>query len=127
MSEGARIRDFMLNATKEQASLVTRVLSLKTLAGVVLRTPVDTGRARGNWQVNLGNPSGREVDTEDKGGTTTISEGSQKIGQQKGYTQVVLENNLPYIDKLDSGSSKQAPQGMVAGTLASLGLSTGRS
>lgn len=127
MSEARRIRDFMLRATKEQTSLVTRGLALRVLSGVVLKTPVDTGRARGNWQTNVGRGTREEIDVEDKGGNSTVAKGLAAIGKQKGFQQISLDNNVPYIGRLEDGSSRQSPPGnMVAGTLASLGLSPGR-
>jgi len=123
---GADIRRFMLGASREQASLATRAVSLRVLSGVVLRTPVDTGRARANWQASVGQGGRGEVDAEDKGGGATIERGAAAIGRQRGFEQVVLENNLPYIGKLEDGSSRQAPDGMTANTLAALGLNPGR-
>jgi len=123
---GADIRRFMAGASREQASVATRAVSLRVLSGVVLRTPVDTGRARANWQASVGQGGRGEVDAEDKGGGATIERGAAAIGQQRGFEQVVLENNLPYIGKLEDGSSRQAPDGMVANTLAALGLNPGR-
>lgn len=125
---GADIRRFFARASREEASKATRAVSLRVLSGVVQRTPVDTGRARGNWQVSLGQAvNGTTVDVEDQAGGATIAKGAATIGQQKGFQPVVLENNLPYINKLEDGSSKQAPNGMVSETLASMGLSPGRS
>jgi hypothetical protein len=50
---------------------------------VVPRTPIDQGRARAGWQQ-----------------------------RQQGNTQIV-ENNVPYIERLEKGYSKQAPRGFV--------------
>lgn len=118
----------MVKATREQASLATRAISLRVLSGVVLRTPVDTGRARANWQVAIGAGRSGEVESEDKGGGSTITAGGQTIAGQKGFDQVALTNNLPYIGKLEDGSSKQAPgpASIVGMTLAGLGLNPGR-
>lgn len=52
-------------------------------------TPVDTGRAKSQWKryrdVNIG----------------------------RGETQTVIANQVPYIQRLNEGSSKQAPNGIV--------------
>lgn len=126
MSQGSDIRAFMARASREQVGTVTRGLGLRVLAGVVLRTPVDTGRARGNWQTAIGPGKTGEVNTEDKGGASTINEGSATIARQRDFQPITLTNNVPYINKLDEGSSKQAPEGMVDLTLAGLGLAPGR-
>lgn len=117
----------MGKAVPEQVSQVTRALGLRVLSGVVLRTPVDTGRARGNWQTTVGHPGpGQEIMTEDKGGGTVLSQGASSIAEQKGYQPIYLENNVPYIDRLEDGYSKQAPNGMVLLTLTELGLDPSR-
>lgn len=122
MSEASRIRDFAQKVTRDVSSLVTRKVGLQVLSGVVLRTPVLTGRARGNWLVNLRAATGRTDGPLDKGGGVAIAAGAAVIAQQKGYDAIVLENNLPYIGKLNDGSSKQAPAGYVEDTLSSLGM-----
>lgn len=123
---GADIRRFMRVATEDQASIATRAIGLRVLSGVVMRTPVDTGRARANWQTSLGQGSGQPLDAEDTAGGATIAKGAAVIGQQRGFTPIHLENNVPYIGKLEDGSSTQAPDGMVSNTLAGLGLNPGR-
>ena len=47
------------------------------------RTPIDTGRARRGWQ------------------------------QRQTGTQKILDNQVPYIERLERGWSKQAPNGFV--------------
>lgn len=126
MSEASRIAAFMEKATREVSLMTTRKLALGALSGVVLRTPVDTGRARGNWMVSLGAARGGESDNLDKGGAATISAGTAAIGASQPFQQIVIENNLPYIERLNDGHSGQAPAGYVEDTLASLGLGTGR-
>lgn len=128
MSEASRISSFMRRATEEAASLVTRRVALSALSGVVLRTPVDTGRARGAWGVSIGGAGGAGAGQrpQDKGGASTIAQGSAVIGTQKGFQQIVLENNVPYIGRLNDGHSSQAPAGFVESTLASLGVGTER-
>lgn len=99
---------------------VVRKVSLQALNGVVLKTPVDTGRARGNWGVGINNrPNGTSENTDLSGGAT-ISAGQGEIAGAKTYGEVYITNNLPYIGKLESGSSQQAPSGMVGVTVAEI-------
>lgn len=99
---------------------VTRWVALEALRRVVMKTPVDTGRARGSWQVAVSvRPTG-EVDIYDKDGGATIAEGSREISQVGPYEPIFIANNLPYIERLESGHSKQAPNGMVATTISEL-------
>lgn len=126
MSERDRIRSFFVRGSTEQVSLSTRGLALHALTGVVLRTPVDTGRARGNWQAHVGAPVGRETGRLDKGGSAAIADGAAAIAAQRGFQQIVIENNVPYIGRLNEGYSPQAPEYYVESVLAGLGLAPGR-
>jgi len=79
----------------------------------VLATPVDTGRARGNWLVGLNFPVEAEAESEDRGGGSTIAAGNADIARARAVDDIWLSNNLPYITKLNEGSSFQAPVGFV--------------
>lgn len=54
------------------------------------KTPVRTGNARRNWRERT---------------------------DKRGFT---VENRVPYIERLDQGSSKQAPRGIVGPTLTEI-------
>lgn len=90
-----------------------RILALSLLNGLTIRTPVDTGRARGNWFVSTSKPN-REI-KEDRRSAEAISDGSQKIDNAKSieYPSITLSNNLPYIERLNDGHSLQAPKKFV--------------
>lgn len=104
-------------------SQTVRALGLQALAGIVNATPVDTGRARGNWQATFDRPADDFfLGKFDKSGQQAISQGSIKIDQHTGYRRVFITNNLPYILMLEDGSSKRAPDGMVAVTYERLSL-----
>lgn len=100
-----------------------RAISLTGLSSLVMMTPVDTGRARGNWLVSIGSTDFTSDDSsEDKAGASTIGTGSAKLSGLKAdpFTVVYLQNNLPYIEELERGSSTQAPSGMVTVTIANI-------
>ena len=86
-----------------------RALGINLLNGLVMLTPVDTGRAKGNWFVGL-NKSVRTIE-EDRRQSAALSEGLSVIGGAKSikYPEIVLSNNLPYIEPLNTGTSDQAP------------------
>jgi hypothetical protein len=86
---------------------------------VVLATPVRTGRARANWRVSLeemNNETRPTPDSPEQGAAQALVEGEQVV---KKYRQgddkkvVHITNSLPYIGKLNAGSSKQAPANFV--------------
>lgn len=80
---------------------------------VVLATPVDTGRARANWLVGLSNPVTEEVEQEDPSGVSTIAQGNARILTRRRGQTIFISNNVEYINKLNEGSSSQAPAGFV--------------
>lgn len=83
-------------------------------SALVLGTPVDTGRARGNWLPSIGTPDDRQIlDAVDKGGMNAINAATGKANELKFGDTFYISNNLPYIGKLEDGHSRQAPQGFV--------------
>ena len=81
---------------------------------IIKRSPVDTGRFRGNWQFTLNSPAMGQI----SGATVPTGELMQATKNwQSGFT-FYMTNNLPYGERLEFGWSKQAPQGMVRVTLA---------
>ena len=92
---------------------VARRLALDIDQRVVLRTPVDTGRARSNWLVGLGAPRRDTTETLDKTGSKAIVDAANTIGRSRAYQDIWISNNLPYILALEEGSSTQAPEGMA--------------
>lgn len=80
----------------------------------ILATPIDTGRARGNWRVGIGGrPTG--YSDEDRDASAAMAQGSSSIATWKsGEGAIYITNNVPYIVRLDEGSSAQAPNGMSA-------------
>ncbi len=91
----------------------TRRLGVGILRRVVLATPVDTGRARANWQVDLNATPQGQLEEFDKGGGAAVSKGAAKIKTAKSYGTIDMVNNVPYIGRLNEGSSRQAPAGFV--------------
>ncbi len=92
---------------------VQQKIALDLLTGIVLGTPVDEGRAAGNWQVTIGAPAPGTLDVLDPTKTSTIASGSGVILTSLAFTTIYIVNNLPYIQPLERGHSGQAPQGMV--------------
>lgn len=105
--------NLVFNGTVEKAELATKAIAMELFKNVILKTPVDTGRARGNWTASIGSPVSDVKQHTDKGGESTISQVIEKVDDIKLGDTIYLSNNLPYIGKLEYGSSKQAPEGMV--------------
>ena len=94
---------------------------------IIMATPVDSGRARGNWFPEINSFSNQEDNNADGSGSVAVSKVASKTRTLKLGQTFTLTNNLPYIVRLEyglypltskgsktiSGFSKQAPQGMV--------------
>lgn len=121
--------NFALDITKfaekagANANAVVSKICLDLTSSIVLKTPVDTGRARANWQTSIGQPSSGTLASVDPSGINSIrrAEADAKSAAGKVFW---ITNNLPYISVLEyglypagpktvGGFSKQAPNGMV--------------
>ncbi|MGM7282561.1 HK97 gp10 family phage protein [Pseudomonas guariconensis] len=91
-----------------------RVIALAMLNEIVLRSPVDTGRFRGNNIVSVGAPVYTSSVNVDLTGSETIQQGVRVMTGLEPYTQVFIQNNLPYAVPLEDGHSQQAPAGIYA-------------
>tara|TARA_R110000772_G_scaffold170373_3_gene282274 strand:- start:3410 stop:3799 length:390 start_codon:yes stop_codon:yes gene_type:complete len=95
---------------------VFRGSSISLFSNIIKRTPVKTGRLRGNWQTDINQPS---VGTLDRNSSTpAISEAVSKVNKATLDDSIFLVNNLPYANAIENGSSAQAPEGMVAVSIA---------
>mgnify|MGYP003651438120 CR=1 FL=1 len=61
-----------------EVNKLARATTLNILKGVVLATPRDTGRAKGNWQVSISRPITTQTERLDLTGSVTITEGLTK-------------------------------------------------
>lgn len=112
---------------KEKVLLVQKKIAMQMLEGVVNMTPVDTGRARGNWMTSVRAPNlSSDVNRYDKGGGQTIQAGMSAIQSLQDFGTIYLTNNLPYIVALEKGHSRQAPVGMVRVSLDRVAMQFGK-
>lgn len=102
----------------QKIELAHRKIALDAFSRVILRSPVDTGRFRGNWQVSIGSIPDDVIELEDKAGTVVISKVTAKVLELEAGDTIYLINNLPYARRLEYGWSAQAPGGMVRITAA---------
>jgi len=103
--------------TNQKVKDVKKKMAFKVYSSIVQKTPVDTGRARGNWQISIGSETNEILERENKSGTADSSE-IAKLESVEDDTSIYIVNNLPYISALEHGHSEQAPNGMVDLTLA---------
>ncbi len=96
-----------------------RSVSLQGLKMVMMKSPVDEGTFRGNWNIGVntiddstdkgagGNTAKYTVDNE------TLQRGNKRIGSIKAGDGINISNALPYAMKIEHGHSDQAPAGVV--------------
>lgn len=124
----------------EKFDAFKKKIAIELFRRIVLKTPVGNptlwkypappgyvgGRARGNWQMKPGStPDGNETGNIDPSGAQTITTGTTAIlsrPSKNPYESIVLFNNVPYIERLENGYSKQAPAGMIDLSLAEINL-----
>jgi len=126
----AKIKKFS-DKSKLSVRTIMRKVALDAYTGVVRKSPVDTGRFRGNWNVALAVP---DTSTNDKKPHPKRKPGERVpkrprqdgdgwaraiaalAGAKPGIT-IFITNNLPYAVYLENGSSRQAPAGMLGITV----------
>lgn len=84
---------------------------------IVNRTPVDTGRAKGNWIASVGTPDKRQLKV---GEQDSISQAKSVLSGLKIVDKIIIQNNLPYIQRLNNGWSLQAPPGYIQAEIQSV-------
>lgn len=97
----------VLSEVTDHVKSVRNKLALRIDARVVQETPVDTSEARSAWIVSDGRPNDAEINMRNPG--AAIAQGAGEISRAKPYTELFIQNTKPYIEKLNEGSSLQAP------------------
>ena len=110
-----------VHQAERNMDLVVRKIALEMFTKVVLRSPVDKGRFRANWQVAIGTVPSGKLEIDDPTGVATISKIEAAALSLKAGDTIVLVNNLPYGPRLENGHSQQAPAGMVGLTVQEFG------
>ena len=129
--------DTIVDETFQKVIIIVHKSTIDLFSRIVKRTPVDTGRTRGNWQFQLGSPAKGIKDLLDKSGATVNANFRSDILGWNPEITGYISNNVPWINKLEDGGypnppkngtrkkdgsyeirsaggySKQAPKGMV--------------
>lgn len=127
-----RLADKLEDRVLAKRKRVARAILMELLNS----TPVDTSRAVSNWRVSASGSWGAEyIEAIFPGqrGSTAAASASEAMNRAEAALKVaklrnalVIFNSVPYIRKLNEGSSAQAPAGFVekailAGRLAARG------
>jgi hypothetical protein len=108
---------------EEGSNHIVRQVAVVAARNLALETPVDTGRARSNWIVNVGAPSREEIEAyfpgrdlgkgERKNFGGVLGQAEAEVENRQPGQDIFISNNLPYIKPLNDGSSAQSPAGFV--------------
>lgn len=94
-----------------------RKIALALYDGITEKTPVKTGRAKGNWNLSV---SSMDRSVDDSATSTPFGRPAKAPGMMKGDGDKIIwiTNSLPYINSLEHGhSERQAPSGMLSLTV----------
>lgn len=108
------------DATKRSMRRTIQGVALELAVRIVMKSPVDTGRFRGNWRISVGSPDTRTDAPFDKQplgsppSAALFSDWQDELEAVTFRSNVWITNSLPYARRLEyEGWSKQAPAGMV--------------
>jgi hypothetical protein len=77
------------------------------------------GHFRRNWLVSIGGFNPTEIEGEDPAGASTLAEGRREInkfqirGKLGAGARLVIQNNVPYANRIANGWSEQAEAGWI--------------
>ncbi len=93
-----------------------RKIALELYDGVTKKTPVDTGRAKGNWNMSVGR---KDISVNNSATSTPQGQSAKRpiLIKGAGEKPIYITNSLPYIYALEHGHSQKASAGMVAITV----------
>ena len=120
------INEFLSQQVPELSQKCLRKMGLDLLRGCVMKSPVQTGRFRGNWQASANAPNPTAVATVDKRargtppGAEVWTRAMAALKQARPFGICYVQNNLPYARRIETGWSQQSPMGVLALTLAEL-------
>ena len=114
MSSWERDMRRLRGLTQKKMTKVYRIAVMETTKDIIMDTPVDEGRLRGNWQAGINDQPSGQLGMLDKTGMATIGRITAIITPLQYDQKLVFCNNLPYAIPIEYGHSREkAPQGMV--------------
>ena len=96
----------------QTSELEYKAFAFDVFGEVLRKTPVDTGRARANWHIETKAPNYSLEDT------TTPKIPADLVVTD--YPLIYISNGLEYVEALEDGRSKQAPNGITQPALAAV-------
>ena len=131
MSFASELSNFTAKA-ESNTEQVFRASTISLFSRIISRTPVKSGRLKGNWQIDINQPATGDVSDSDTTPINTLDGGSKRkvasgVMRANLNDSIYMVNNLPYARIIEAGrvprssgttGSTQAPAGMVAVSVA---------
>jgi len=114
-----------LRVVETEGTREIRQVSLAGLKGVMLKTPVDNGTARANWNVGLNTVDRSTSDESSSSSKNNIdpskfNEGSSVIARVEEGDSINISNSMLYINRFEFTDYSTQGSGMVRRTLEEL-------
>ena len=106
----ANLGRIVKESVKVESALEYKATAFEMFSQIIQKTPVDTGRARGNWNIT--------TDTPDYSTTKSAQGGVQDVDIDGDFPDVYIANGLHYVVDLEEGKSGQAPTGIITPAIA---------
>lgn len=100
--------DKFMGATEESLSKALRRTALRIHRDVIRASPVDTGRFRASWIASVDTPSDKVAAEGEHSAPAENIEGTVEHD-----STIFIVNNVDYATRLEQGTSKQAPAGII--------------
>ena len=104
---------FTMNIVNKDIRTEVIKRTLKIHENLVTTTPVDTSWAKNNWIPSIAIPFSGTVGTPENVSGAASGAGAVSLLTWKLQTPAYIVNNVNYIEKLNEGSSTQAPSGFI--------------
>ena len=110
---------FLTEHVKTESALEYKATAFELFGQIIEKTPVDTGRARGNWNVSS--------DTPDYETTDSTQVQNPQLDDLNDFPDIYIANGLDYVVELEEGKSwKHAPNGIINPAIAAARAKRGR-
>lgn len=106
------------NMTAEKSELLFKKVCFDLSNSIIMDSPVDSGRLRGNFQPDINSIQNDVLEIDDKSGSATVAKVSATINKLQLGQYFTLTNNLDYAIHLEFGTAKfgfspKAPKGFI--------------
>ena len=112
-----QIKEFE-NMTTEKSELLFKKVCFDLSNSIIMDSPVDSGRLRGNFQPDINSIQNDVLEIDDKSGSVTVAKVATTTNKLKLGQYFTLTNNLDYAIHLEFGTAKfgfspKSPKGFI--------------